>query len=91
MLRVLVELRKKVNELMAKFECRKLEEGKVKDLTCKWVENNSKLMEYFIIAPSILGGYVLKRNHHVSSLDLNRSTIYAIYLSEMQKMYDIMT
>ena len=41
----------KVKELSTKFECRKSEEGKVKDLTCKWVANNSKLMEYFIIAP----------------------------------------
>ena len=51
MLRILVELRKKVKELSTKFESRKSEEGKVKDLTCKWVADNSKLMEYFIIAP----------------------------------------
>ena len=43
--------KKRTKELSTKFESRKPEEGKVKDLTCKWVADNSKLMEYFIIAP----------------------------------------
>ena len=43
--------KKRTKELSTKFESRKSEEGKVKDLTCKWVADNSKLMEYFIIAP----------------------------------------
>ena len=30
----------------------------------------------------ILGGYVIKRKHHVNSLDLNGSKIHTIYLSE---------
>ncbi len=30
----------------------------------------------------ILGGYVMKRSHHMNSLNLNRSKIYAIYLVE---------
>ena len=47
----LVELGKRTKELSTKFECRISEEGKVEDLTCKWVADNSKLMEYFIIAP----------------------------------------
>lgn len=47
----LVELGKRTKELSTKFESRKSKEGKVKDLTCKWVADNSKLMEYFIIAP----------------------------------------
>ena len=47
----LVELGKRTKELSTKFESRKSEEGKVKDLTCKWVADNFKLMEYFIIAP----------------------------------------
>ena len=34
-------------ELSTKFESQEPEEGKVKDLTCKWVAD----MEYFIIAP----------------------------------------
>ena len=33
----------------------------------------------------ILGGYVIKRNHHVNSLGLNGSKIHAIYLVELRK------
>ena len=51
MFRFMVELGKRTKELSTNFESRKSEEGKVKDLTCKWVADNSKLMEYFIIAP----------------------------------------
>ena len=37
-------------------------------------------MDYFIIAPLISGGYIIKRSH--PSLDLNGSKIHTIYLVE---------
>ena len=46
-------------------------------------------MEYSSL--KILGGYVIKRNHHVSSLDLNGPKINAIYLEEfLKKINDMM-
>ena len=68
MLRFLVELRKVKKEFRAKFgdeEFNKKKHG----IFCKSVVINSKLMEYSSL--KILGGYVIKRNHHVISLDLN--------------------
>ena len=41
-------------------------------------------------SPLILGGYVIKRNHHVNSLGLNGSKIHAIYLVELRKINGMM-
>ena len=51
--------------------------------------DDSKLMGYLIQLPKILGGYVIKRIHHVNSLGLNGSKIHAIYLVELQNIYEI--
>ena len=56
---------------------------------CKCVFGDSIRMDYFIIAPLISGGYIIKRNH--PSLDLNGSKVHMIYLVEMQKIYEMMT
>ena len=73
-------------------------EGKEKEMmhgTKAWGINlqvcfdDSKLMEYLIQLPNI-GRICYKENHQVNSLGLNGSKIHAIYLVEMQKIYDMM-
>ena len=53
---------------------------------CSWVIPK---MEYLIQLPNI-GRICYKENHHVNSLDLNGPKIHAIYLVELQKIYEMM-
>ena len=83
MLRFLVDLRKVKKEFRAKFGDEEYSK-KSMEIFCKCVAVISKGWNIYY-SPLILGGYVIKRNHHVNSLGLNGSKIHAIYLVELRK------
>ena len=73
-------------------------EGKEKEMmhgTKAWgiilqvCQGNSTLMKYLIQLPTI-GRICYKENHRVNFLGLNGSKIHAIYLVELQKIYEMM-
>ena len=60
-----------MKEYMASLET-KLEAEKERNYFASVFAGDSEIVEYLIQLPNI-GGYVIKRSHHVSSLGLNRS------------------